>query len=247
MKTNASETNKDLPESTINQEWLVLTFDFNDKPKVSSLEEYQSTNSTGTTDDLPDLITMQKQCPDFKHIYNYLANNDIPEDEKLKRTILFEKEHYDLLDGILMHRFQPRSKKKPTNEQIIFQIALPKQIRLKALQGFHDNNGHFGYKEVYSAIQTKYYRPRMFQQIHDYVKLCDRCQRTKRDAHPNTTPLNPLPVAKIFERLHIDLIGPLPKTTAGHEYILVCADSFSFLDLHLSISNGFISSKIYNT
>ena len=28
----------------------------------------------------------------------------------------------------------------------------------------------------------------------------------------NTTPLNPLPVAKVFERLQIDLIGHLPKT-----------------------------------
>lgn len=156
-----------------------------------------------------------------------MANNEIPEDEKLRKTILFEKEHYDLLDGVLMHRFQPRSKKKPTNEQFIFQIALPRQMRLKALQDYHDNTGHFGYKKVYSAIQAKYYWPRMFQQIYDYVKSCDRCQRTKRDAHPNTTPLNPLPVAKVFERLHVDLIGPLPKTTAGHEYILVCVDSFS--------------------
>lgn len=228
INTNAIDTNRHLPQSSNNKEWLELKFDFNVKADVSSLEANQSTETIAEApDDLSDLISMQKQCSDFKDIYNYLANNDIPEDEKLRKTVLFEKEHYDLLDGVLMHRFQPRSKKKPTNEQFTFQIALPKQMRLKALQDYHDNNGHFGYKKVYSAIQTKYYWPRMFQQIYDYVKSCDRCQRTKREAHPNTTPLNPLPVAKVFERLHIDLIGPLPKTTAGHEYILVCVDSFS--------------------
>ena len=47
----------------------------------------------------------------------------------------------------------------------------------------------------------------------------------KKQSEMNTkaqhTPLNPLPVAKVFERLQIDLIGPLPKTTAGHGHILV--------------------------
>ena len=60
------------------------------------------------------------------------------------------------------------------------------------------------------------------------LKSCDRCQRAKRDAHQNCTPLNPLPVAKVFERMHIDLVGPLlKKNSDGHEHILVCVDSFS--------------------
>ena len=205
-----------------------MVFDFDNTVKVSSLETHKNRdNDNETKEKVPDIILKQQQCPDFKHIYDYLANNELPSDEKLRRTTLIEKEYYDLLDGILMHRYQPRSKKKPTDEKFIFQIALPKQMRLKAIQEFHDNNGHFGFKKVYAAIQAKYYWPHMFQQINDYIKSCDRCQRAKRDAHPNTTPLNPLPVAKVFERLHIDLIGPLPKTTAGHEHILVCVDSFS--------------------
>ena len=66
----------------------------------------------------------------------------------------------------------------------------------------------------------------MFQEITDFVKSCDRCERAKRDAYQNCTPLNPLPVAKVFERMHIDLVGPLLKLSAGHEHILVCVDSF---------------------
>ena len=51
--------------------------------------------------------------------------------------------------------------------------------------------------------------------------------KNKERCTPKYNPLNPLPVAKVFERMHIDFIGPLPKTTAGHEHILVCVDSFS--------------------
>ena len=96
-----------------------------------------------TNENSLDISALQKQCPDFKHIYNYLAENELSEDEKLKRTVLVEKEYYNLVDSILIHRFQPRSKKKPIEEKIIFQTALPKALRLKVSQEFHDGNGHF--------------------------------------------------------------------------------------------------------
>ena len=158
-------------KTTSQNKWLEVVFDFDNTVKVSSLETHQNRdNDNETKEKVPDIILKQQQCPDFKHIYDYLANNELPSDEKLRRTTLIEKEYYDLLDGILMHRYQPRSKKKPTDEKFIFQIALPKQMRLKAIQEFHDNNGHFGFKKVYAAIQAKYYWPHMFQQINDYIK-----------------------------------------------------------------------------
>ena len=216
------------PLSKENHNWLELTLDFEQKENINSLDTKQNDiNETTDKSNTLEIISQQQECSDFKHIYKYFTQNELPEDEKLKRTVFFEKQDYDILDGILMHKYRPRSRKKPVDETFIFQTALPKKQRLKVMQEFHDNNGHFGFKKTYAAIQTKYYWPKMFQDISDFVKSCDRCQRAKRDAHPSTTPLNPLPVAKVFERLHIDLIGPLPKTTAGHEHILVCVDSFS--------------------
>ena len=64
-----------------------------------------------------------------------------------------------------MHRYQPRNRKKTLDEKFIFQIALPQKLRLKVMQDFHDNNGHFGFKKTYAAIQAKYYWPKMFQEI----------------------------------------------------------------------------------
>ena len=67
----------------------------------------------------------------------------------------------------------------------------------------------------------------MYQEIVDFVKSCDSCQRSKHSRHQVSTPLNPLPVVNVFERVHLDIVGPLHKTTDGFEYILVCVDSFS--------------------
>ena len=219
-----------LNENGKHKEWLEATFEYNIQNEVSSIDlESEQTKTIGKNGEetIPDLSIQQQNCPDFKHLYKYLTQQELPEDKKLQRTVLIEKEYYDLLDGILVHRFQPRSKKKPLEEKFIFQTALPKCMRIKAMQAYHDSNGHFGFKKTYAAIHAKYYWPHMFQEITDFVKSCDRCQRAKRDAHQNCTPLNPLPVAKVFERMHIDLVGPLPKTSAGHEHILVCVDSFS--------------------
>lgn len=156
-----------------------------------------------------------------------IESGELPKDENLIKMITVEKEHYDMVDGILLHRYESRGKKKPLDERLIIQTALPKKLRLRVLQGYHDHNGHFGVKKTFSAIQAKYYWPHVFQQISDYVRSCDRCQRAKRDAHPLTTPLNPLPVVGVFVRLHLDSVGPLHTTSEGHQYILVCVDSFS--------------------
>ena len=212
------------------EQLLEVTFEYETQKNIFTIDTKQNENIASdhaTDENPPEISLLQKQCPDFKHVYNYLAEYELPEEEKIRRTVLVEKEYYDLVDGILIHRFQYRSKKKPVEENFIFQTAHPKSLRLKVMQEFHDGNGHFRFKKAYTAIQAKYYWPRMFQEITDFVKSCDRCQRAKREAHPHTTQLNPLPVAKVFERLHIDLVGPLPKTKAGHEHILVCVDSFS--------------------
>ena len=97
----------------------------------------------------------------------------------------------------------------------------------RLLEKFHDNNGHFGTKKTFGAIQTKYFWPHMYQEIADYVRSCENCQRVKRDPNASNIPLKPLPVAGAFERLHMVIIGPLTKSSEGHSYIFVCVCSFT--------------------
>ena len=114
---------------------LELTFEFNSIENICSLDTNQNSDKqTENLDNTLDIITQQQACSDFKHIYKYIDTNELPTDEKLKRSILFEKQDYDLLDGILMHRYRPRSRKKPVDEAFIFQVALPQKLRLKVMQ-----------------------------------------------------------------------------------------------------------------
>ena len=203
-----------------------VSFEYDQPETVFSLDS-DTESSSKQLNDVSKLTNLQKNCPDFKYLYKYLETGKLPDEEKECKKTMYDKEFYEIVDGILIHKYQNRGKKKPTEDKFIIQTALPKSLRLNVLEEFLDHNGYFGVKKTFAAIQTKYYWPRMYQEIVDFVNSCDTCQRAKHSRHQVSTPLNPLPVVNVFERIHLDIVGPLHKTNDGFEYILVCVDSFS--------------------
>jgi transposase InsO family protein len=67
----------------------------------------------------------------------------------------------------------------------------------------------------------------MYQELNDYIKTCDICQKSKTDRKRHPVPLTPLPVGETFQRIHIDILCSLPKTKEGYQYVLLIVDSFS--------------------
>ena len=213
------------------QEWLKVSFDFG-PPLIGAIDQNYEVNipndevEENEEQQLP-LIEKQKLCPDFEHIIKYLETNELPDDPNLSKSVRAESEYYDINEGILIHFHQSRYKKLPQEARDIAQTCLPTDLRLKAMQAYHDDNGHFGVKKTFSQMSMKYYWPRMYKDIFHFVKSCDRCQRAKRDNAAVPPPLHPLPVVSVFGRLHMDIIGPLHKSSEGHQYILVVVDSQS--------------------
>lgn len=152
----------------------------------------------------------------------------MPEDEKQRTLVVAEAKHYSLEEGKLYHWFQRRCKNPEDGMKMIRQLALPQVLRKDALLSYRDSlagGGHLGIEKVRTALYQKYYWPRMYHDIVEYVRSCARCQKAKRDYHPSNPPMAPLPLVDRFERWHIDILGPLNKTKEGYEYILMCVDS----------------------
>lgn len=68
----------------------------------------------------------------------------------------------------------------------------------------------------------------MKEDIHNYIQTCSSCQKkklvrikTKQPMQITDTP------SKVFEKLQIDIVGPLPKTETGNRYILTWQDCLS--------------------
>ena len=92
----------------------------------------------------------------------------------------------------------------------------------------HDLIGHPGIQKTYERITTKYKIPRLMERIEERIKSCDTCQREKltrvrRKEEPviTDTPLEP------NDKIAMDILGPLPKTKRGHQYILSIHDELT--------------------
>lgn len=82
--------------------------------------------------------------------------------------------------------------------------------------------GHFSLDETYRRIKIRYYWPQMYEDTRNYVKTCDECQR--RGKNKRTEPLHPIKIGQPFDRLGMDIVGPLPKTKNGNMYIVVATE-----------------------
>ena len=62
----------------------------------------------------------------------------------------------------------------------------------------------------------------MYKDVQNYVRSCEVCQ--KRGKSKRKEPLHPIQVGRAFERIGIDLVGPLPITNRNNRYIIVATD-----------------------
>ena len=170
---------------------------------------------------------LQRLCPDLGRIITFLETGDLPRNEKLARQTVFEADDYFFKERTLYHQHLQRRKQLDKIEPVLEQLAVPRSLRSKLLQEYHDNNGHPGFDRCYEALRSKYFWPRLYAEVRAYCKSCNVCQRAKINSHFRKAPLNPLPASPLFARYHMDFLGPLPKTKDGYKHILLIVESLS--------------------
>lgn len=88
--------------------------------------------------------------------------------------------------------------------------------------------GHFGRDKTCEKVCSRYYWSNVQKDIRFYVNTCDRCQRTNARLQKQPAKLNPIAVKpQVWQRIGIDLIGPLKSSKKGNKYIITCSDYFS--------------------
>lgn len=123
-------------------------------------------------------------------------------------------------DGVLMRWWQPSDRERDG----AYQIVLPVGYRTQIMKLAHDHicSGHLGVTKTYDRIARHFFWPNMKSSVSAFVRSCHICQLVGK---PNQTvplaPLQPIPaVGEPFERLILDVVGPLPRAKSGHQYIL---------------------------
>nr|CAD2147159.1 unnamed protein product [Meloidogyne enterolobii] len=111
-------------------------------------------------------------------------------------------------------------------------ILVPESIRKRLMTEYHQDpiqGGHLGEKRTLEKIKRSMFWDKMSEEISSFVKNCDACQRRKIiGLHQSKEPICPIePAGRPFQRVHVDLMGPLPMAKSGYKYILMIVDSFS--------------------
>ncbi|KAJ1171952.1 hypothetical protein NDU88_003809 [Pleurodeles waltl] len=107
-------------------------------------------------------------------------------------------------------------------------VVVPQEFRAFILTLAHDIPlaGHLEQTKTWERLVNHFYWPKMSQKVKEFCASCATCQASgKTVGHPKA-PLIPLPVVGVpFERVVVDIVGPLePPTASGNQYILVVVD-----------------------
>lgn len=102
--------------------------------------------------------------------------------------------------------------------------------------------GHFSIDETYRRVKIRYYWPQMFNDVRKYIQTCDECQR--RGKNRRIEPLHPIKVGQPFDRLGMDIVGPLPKTKRGNTHIVVATEYLTKWPEARAIPNAKASSVV---
>ena len=127
------------------------------------------------------------------------------------------------IEGVLYRCWVPRGQPEECG---VDQIILPKKLRRVVLQTAHSIplGGHLGRRKTAARIIRRFYWPTLFRDVADFCRSCDRCQKAGHK-RASRAPMIPLPIIEEpFQRIAMDIVGPLPRSCAGHRYVLVVCD-----------------------
>ena len=99
--------------------------------------------------------------------------------------------------------------------------------RLRIIQECHDSTmaGHKGESKTYERVRERFHWKGMREDIREYVRSCDSCQRKKLKRQAIKLPMKITDTPKRFlEKIQIDLVGPLTRTESGNTHILTWQD-----------------------
>ncbi|XP_038147858.1 uncharacterized protein LOC119787881 [Cyprinodon tularosa] len=155
------------------------------------------------------IIEMQHSDPALTPLFQKAEGNQQPERGSKKL------EEFFLKDGILYRQ-----------QGSVLQLVVPRPVQKVVLSLGHSIPwaGHLGKHKTMARIRKYFYWPGIQSDVALFCKGCPQCQKSSLKI-PSRAPLQSLPIINTpFERLGMDIVGPLEKSKSGNRYMLVILD-----------------------
>lgn len=86
--------------------------------------------------------------------------------------------------------------------------------------------GHFGFQKTIDKLKQRFNFIKMARTVRDWCLKCPTCNRHKTQSR-NRAPLKPIYTGEPFERVAMDIVGPMPRTKRGNRFIFSVIDHFT--------------------
>jgi Integrase zinc binding domain/Integrase core domain len=109
------------------------------------------------------------------------------------------------------------------------QIIVPHSRIADVLKQVHDgpSGGHLGARRTMDKVRRRFYWFRLRDDVEEWCASCGVCRSCKGPQTRSRGKMMQYHVGSPFERVAVDVMGPLPLTQQGNRYVLVVADYFS--------------------
>ena len=110
--------------------------------------------------------------------------------------------------------------------------------RLCTLHHFARAAGHPGSSKMIANIGRRWYWPTLSRDCVSMIRRCPSCAALRLKRGPRRTyPLTIFPPDRPLEFFAMDVLGPLPKTSRGNQYVLCICDRFSKMSVAVVMPN----------
>lgn len=154
-----------------------------------------------------DIRTHQRNDPTLNEIYDRLRRNGA-------------QKGYKIVNKTLMFVANPNTRPK---------VVVPEKLVPAILKYYHEspNSTHGGIKQTMDRVKKSFYWPTLNSDVRKFVKTCHLCQLSKQAQNSKVGFLSSVGPTRCMERVFIDYVGPLPRSSSGNKYILTVVDGFS--------------------
>lgn len=156
-----------------------------------------------------------------KEVLHYLQHGTLP----LGKTAVQKKRISKRAKNYVYDRENQQLYRRSTPHHEIRRVPKPTE-RPKIIEQMH-GLGHFGIMRTASLVQERYYWGGIYQQVKSHISNCHVCklQNAKFSKPPELITV-PVP-DQMFQKIGIDILGPLPESRSGNRYAIVAMDYLS--------------------
>lgn len=109
------------------------------------------------------------------------------------------------------------------------------------MEEFHSAapSGHKGVTKTYSKIRQYFFWDNMKRDVQNFIQNCLNCQLKKLVRVKNRQPMTLIDTpGKAFDKISMDMVGPLPLTYRYNKYLLTIQDLLTKYSLAIPIPDG---------